>query len=1143
MTKKIFYPLMAVLLSLGSLFQTKAEEAQKREMRATWLATVMNIDWPNVKGTSASVIASQKKSLTDYLDGFKNTNINAVCIQVRSMCDAMYKSSYEPWSSYLTGSRGTDPGWDPLAFAVEECHKRGIECHAWVNPYRFSRNNGTDWTTSQDVALKNSGILLSYGGTVVLNPGLPAARERIVNVCKEMITKYDIDGIIFDDYFYPSGIPATSEADDYDLWKNSGTTMSFADWRRDNVNQMVRDVFNMIQATKPYVRFAIGPAGVAGTAATSAAKHNVDPCPTGSDWQYNSIYSDPVAWLEDGTIDYISPQLYWKTTHATNPFGTLTKWWSYVAHHFGRHHYASHNIYFMASTNTQDDWDEILKQISYSREYNEDNAPGVNFYSSRYINGPTCTGFGDYLRQKMFQHKSIPPALTWKEKTSYNAPQNLKLTGNVLSWTGVDKSLIKYSVYAIPTSVSPDSIKSTKFDGIKSDYLLQLTYEPTFTLDNTYLNGYWFAVCVVDGFNNEFDAAYLNAPVGDADKVTLVSPVNGAETTWSQKFSWTAADKATFALQIAEDSTFSKVVIEKNGITANEATVDLSTLESSRTYYWRISTAQPLKLDKKSDYATFTTKAREKAPATTLLAPVGGAEVADNFNFECSKVDADTYTAEVSGDENFTTIKYSSSEFAESDGKMKLACATSTFGKGTFYWRVRTNAVNCDENVSASASFKITSVATGNTEPGYVIKKDIDTYDKVGDFTLTSQWFRSVNSSYDNMTFENSGSLNRGFTVKGNCVYVSGRSENSSSATPYLRVYNAFTGEWVKDLTLGEAAQVSYFPCNDVFTDSAGNVIISNLVLNISNTPLVLFQVDTETGAVTTRASVTAEGTSTVRIDHCNVLGDISSGNFCIFAAMSRGTQIIRWKYVNGALADTKVVTVSAFSPSSNDNFGTAPRVYPVTENLVYVNGGLCDLTRYNMTTGAIDDSFDNNNNLRPIGIQANGSALFSFAGKNFMLNTYGDFGTSAGHQYMLAMNSTGTDFAHYTSMWTFPTRGIGAVNSSTWSAPCCAVPTDDKNVMNLYIYVAGNGLAAYTLTNGNSGVNGIDADGSVGVRVSHGVVYLSKTVDKAELIDNLGRTVVAAGKVNSLNAAQLNGIYVLRCTLDGVTTVKKVVL
>ena len=324
---RIILLLLAVVMSAGVV--ANADEALKREMRAAWVATVYRIDWP----TSVNNASAQKAELNAYLDNLQAQNFNAIYLQVRTMCDAFYQSSYEPWSSYLTGTRGKDPGYDPLEYAVEQCHARGIQCHAWINPYRWS--TGTNWNTPQDQDLKNKGMLLSYTSgsttTTILNPGLPETRQRIVNVIQEIITNYDVDGIVFDDYFYPNGIPTNSSAGDYNLWNDSGVDMTLADWRRNNVNMMVADVYNMIQEVKPEVRFGISPAGVAGTRSTSANQHGVTPCPTGSDWQYNGIFSDPLAWLEQGTIDYISPQLYWKTTHSTNPFGPLTEWWSYIA--------------------------------------------------------------------------------------------------------------------------------------------------------------------------------------------------------------------------------------------------------------------------------------------------------------------------------------------------------------------------------------------------------------------------------------------------------------------------------------------------------------------------------------------------------------------------------------------------------------------------------------------------------------------------------------------------------------------------------------------------------------------------------------------------------------------------------------------
>lgn len=491
--------LAAVLLAIAAL---PMSSGVKREVRSVWMATVWALDWPS----STSSTTAQKNEMVKYLDVLQKNNFNAVYFQVRTMSDAFYKSSYEPWSSYLTGTRGKDPGWDPLAFVVEECHKRGMECHAWVNPYRFS--TGSNWSTAQDQALKSAGMLLAYTKsdgktTTILNPGLESVRKRIVDVCKEIISNYDVDGLVFDDYFYPEGIPVTSSAGDYDLWQKSGASMTFGDWRRNNVKQMVADVYKMVQHQKPYVRFGISPAGAACTSAAVAAKHGIDRCPVASDWQYDGIFSDPVAWLEAGTIDYISPQLYWKTNHKTNPFGPMTKWWSYVAKHFGRHHYASHSISFLNSSNTTSDWEEIGKQVQFSRDYTENEAPGAVFYSAAYVTGKKQSGFGEWLQVNKFQNKALTPAIDWKksdlEKVQVSA---LSKRATVLSWAGVDN--VRYSVYAVPESVNVETLDSN----IPAEYLLGVSYKTTYTMPDDKKSGYNYAVCVLDRYGNEYEPVY-----------------------------------------------------------------------------------------------------------------------------------------------------------------------------------------------------------------------------------------------------------------------------------------------------------------------------------------------------------------------------------------------------------------------------------------------------------------------------------------------------------------------------------------------------------------------------------------------------------------------------------------------------------
>ena len=531
MTKKHFLAVaMAVLMAAGSLF---AQNNPKREFRSAWIATVANIDWPKQLGTNSTIISQQQSDLISMIDRMKELNMTTVCFQVRSMCDAMYKSSYEPWASYLTGTRGLDPGWDPLAFAVEECHKRGIEVYAWVNPYRWaSSGDSNTWNTEFDQEVKNRGWLITNGTFTVLNPGLPETREHIVKVCKEIISKYSVEGLIFDDYFYPvGGTSEKSDAPDYTLWKSSNSGMTIGDWRRDNVNKMVRDVYNMVQETRPEVRFGIAPPGTAGA---SASKYGLSMCPAGYDGQYTSLYSDPLYWMANHIVDYMSPQVYWHNDHSMAKFGPLANWWYGCAAKLKNVHCnMSVNIYDLIQSmgyqadlgNTEAHYKEHATNIKQSRQYAASNgvkAFGSNLYSIQYLCG-AYKAHGDYLAQNCFQTKALVPVVDWKTAKSYEAVKNLKYTDGTLSWDAVTDGIttIRYSVYAIPTTVPESLAQSSDGDGISSEYLLGVTYLPNFSIPFDAQVGYWYAVCVYDGYGNEHAAAITdfdyNGPEPGAD--------------------------------------------------------------------------------------------------------------------------------------------------------------------------------------------------------------------------------------------------------------------------------------------------------------------------------------------------------------------------------------------------------------------------------------------------------------------------------------------------------------------------------------------------------------------------------------------------------------------------------------------------
>lgn len=1101
-------------------------QSPKREFRSTWMTTVWAIDWPSTRGTTASAQSAAKAEMTAYLDKFAAMNMTGICFQVRSMADAMYRSSYEPWSSNISGTRGVDPGWDPLEWVVAECHKRGLECYAWVNPFRWS--SGTQYSTSYDKEWSNKGWLLNYGSYTTFNPGLPAAQEHILNVCREIIDNYAIDGMLFDDYFYPNNIPESSSAGDWALYKNSGTSLSIGDWRRANINKVVKDIYDYIQEARPDVRFGIGPAGVAGKSNTSASRHGVDPCPvSASDWQYSEIYSDPLAWLEEGSIDFISPQIYWTTTHSTAPYGPLTKWWSYVADHFNRHHYSSHSVSFLAEANTSANWKEMATQVQLNRDNTLNNAPGSCYYSARNVNGPGASGLGDYLKSNKYQLKSLVPTITWKEHPSYPAPTGLTYSSGNLSWSAVsnDKAIIRYTVYAVPSSISVDEARASDGDGIDNRYLLGVSYSTSYRIGQAMQSGYWYAVCVYDGYGYEYTPAVVNYPAGESEKAVLIAPEDGATVPWDATFEWSAISNAFYTVEIASDADFSNLLIAESDLSANSTTIDLGNLNENSTYYWRVLTSQTGKIQSASASSTFKTGSRPAAPATTLLSPESGEEVSDNITFSWQAVDGiDGYTLQISSARDFAILKHTADLDADVNTYRLNA---STLGKGTWYWRVITVGSHYKDTASETGSFIISQINVGNYEPGYEIKNDPAEYPSQGTLTITNLWYRSVQDGFNNITFDNNGMMNRGMAAKGNCVYLAGRSENSSGARIYLAEYNGSTGEHIRDITLSDEGHVPYYPCNDVIKDSEDNLCITNLVLNVGSTPLYVHLVDLSTGSLTQVASLSRTGLSSSRVDHAAIYGDVTSGNFYVFACIASSNQVVRWTFSGGKETVCDVATISEFYPSSAQNFGIAPRISPINGNEVLIDGGNTTITRYDFSTGKITGSFAQNPSLAPKTFSANGCCHFSLNGKHFTIYPGSDHSSADGYQFSVVNSGTSLSFADMNLYWTIPQSGIGSVNSTTYSAPCDYVKNDEGNAV-IYIYVPGNGLAAYHLTDNSTVAAGaFPTDQELKVYVSGKTMTFNHMIDNLSIYSATGALIHCGSQVQTITLPT-SGTYVI---------------
>lgn len=582
-------------LALGLCLTLMLQAQPKREFRSAWLTTVWAIDWPKThsKATEAGQL-KQQDELRAIVDSLSEANMNAVFFQVRGFSDAMYKSKYEPWSQYLTGTRGEEPMYDPLQLLIEYAHSKGIEVHAWVNPYRYGTSS-VYGKAPNDYHYTHPEWLVKCGDITILNPSMPEVRKQICCVIADMVENYDLDGVLFDDYFYQSGYQSSY---DEDLYKKSGTTLSRADWRREQVNLMVRNVRDTIKATKPWVTFGIGPAGVAGA---SADKYGVEHCPSPSgDWQYNGIYSDPLAWYNEKTIDYMAPQIYWKIDSYTN-YDLLAKWWSDMACHFGRHMYVSHSLSALKPNGTNlsaNEFyaDEIGAQTELNRLYDRMGAPGSCWYGLS--DGLDTKGFIQYIKNKVYTRPAVVPQMSWYATDKCLYVSNIRKNGQKLSWDAPAENL-RYVVYCIPTN--PET--TVGLTGT-SEYLLGTAYTNSFQVPTVSTpSGYTYAVAVLDRYGNEYPARrYSNKQWGTTPQAQLIAPIENAYTLLPSNATWHAVEGAdSYSFQLSKSPDFATLDYEYELTDTTFYLGKIYWLNSEGTYYWRVRTRS---IDKEDSYST-----------------------------------------------------------------------------------------------------------------------------------------------------------------------------------------------------------------------------------------------------------------------------------------------------------------------------------------------------------------------------------------------------------------------------------------------------------------------------------------------------------------------------------------------------------
>lgn len=686
--------LISTVLSLLVVFSA---DALKREQRSTWMSAYTGC-WPT-SAIQSSNAHTHKRICDNNLDSLQRNHFTTIYYHVRPMADAAYNSKYEPWSKYVSGTRGTAPAFDPFEYLLTGAHKRGLAVYAWINPYRYMNS-------VYDTGYGDAGADLNYenshpewlikwqktdnGSTrtwTILNPALPEVTQRIVDVIADIVDKYDVDGIVFDDYFYQDGLPMSYDADNYNSYKNAGGTLSQGDWRRENVNSMVRAVNNYLKQNKPWVRFGISPAGVAmGTNLASIAeeKYGITACP-GSDWQYNTIWSDPVEWLQEGSIDFISPQVYWTIGYSAADFGKITPWWYEVVNKFGRHCYISQSL----SSRTASAFSTFTEEIDLTHTSVVGEAPGMVYFPWKTLKTITtrknnkAMQLMEYLRESSFTTPALDPIVTWVKTTCPGNVSSVARDGRTITWNGPDN--VRFTVYAVPKSVGMANFHK------EEQYLKAVSYTKSYEIpayDKNYpeygiadsdLDNYLYAVAVYDRYGNEYSAVFEGETLTQSETPTLTFPINNAVAPSAFTFAWTGK-ASVFEIAIASDAAMENVLVKKELEGNSVAAEDLLKFNSDVTYYWRVTARDNNATEATSAVEAFTV---DVFHITSPANKATGVSLTPTLTWTAAGSDID-YTLQIAKDSSFDDLVYTTT----TKETTAVVPSYTLIGNTTYYARV-----------------------------------------------------------------------------------------------------------------------------------------------------------------------------------------------------------------------------------------------------------------------------------------------------------------------------------------------------------------------------------------------------------------------------------------------------------------------
>jgi uncharacterized lipoprotein YddW (UPF0748 family) len=470
----------------------------KREFRGVWVATVENIDWPK---TQKETSQQQQQELVSILDAHQKEGMNAIMFQARPAADAFYAKGREPWSKYLNGMQGRapDPFYDPLEFAINEAHKRGMELHAWFNPYRATKNLDTNSLAANHITRLHPEWFFIYGNQKLFDPGLPEVREYIVKVILDVVDNYDVDGIHMDDYFYPYHVAGQTLNDAATFAKYGTGFTDIGDWRRANVDTLIKMLNDSIHKHKPLMKFGLSPSGVWA---------NKSQNPEGSDTRggdsYYSLYADSKKWVQEGWVDYINPQIYRVLGADDVAFDKVMDWWT--DHTYNRHLYIGMGPYRIIENKLAGfkETTQFPYQVRYLRA-NPRIQGSVYFSSKSLLANPL--GFTDSLKNNYYRYPALPPVMLWRDSIAPKTPRELTAkadtNGVKLSWKEPPPAKDKEPVYGyvIYRYSGKDTIN---VDGPK--YILHIQYNAEVGYEDKSAqkgNTYIYVVTAIDRLKNE----------------------------------------------------------------------------------------------------------------------------------------------------------------------------------------------------------------------------------------------------------------------------------------------------------------------------------------------------------------------------------------------------------------------------------------------------------------------------------------------------------------------------------------------------------------------------------------------------------------------------------------------------------------